>query len=140
VDEEGKKSSESALEKIGSEDVFARLLEMELVELQPGVARATLKITEQIVNMHQMAHGGAIFTLADLACEAAGNSFGEPAIAIQTNIHFLNAAKRGDLLTADARLTSRFESFGMIEFEVKNHDGRLISTGQQTIIFRNKNS
>lgn len=131
--------SKSSLEKISSGDSFAKLVGTELLELQPGFARATLKITEHIVNVHQLAHGAAIFTLADLVCEAAGNSFGKPAVAIQTSIHYLAAGKCGDLLTATAKLIDRSDSFGVIEFEVTNHEGRLLSTGEQIVIFSKMN-
>jgi acyl-CoA thioesterase len=127
--------SKSILERIKSGDAFAKLTGAELVELQPGFASANLKITKRVVNVHNMAHGGAIFALADLVCEAAGNSFGDPAVAVQTNIHFLTAGKCGDLLTATANLTSRIESFGAIDFEVNNQNGRLISKGNQIVIF-----
>jgi hypothetical protein len=40
------------------------------------------------------------------------------------------------VLLATARLTSRVESFGIIVFEIKNQTDRLISTGQQTVIFK----
>ena len=128
--------SESTLGKISSGDAFAKLVGMNLLELQPGFARAELKITENTVNVHDMAHGGAIFTLGDLACEAAGNSYDQMAIAVQTNIHFLSAGRCGDLLTATARVTSRIESFGVIDFEITNQAGRLLSKGQQTVIFK----
>lgn len=128
--------SEAMLGKISSGDAFAKLVGMNLLELQTGFARATLKVTENTVNVHDMAHGGAIFTLADLACEAASNSYGKTAIAVQTNIHFLAAARCGDLLTATAKVTSRIESFGVIEFEITNKAGRLLSKGQQTVIFK----
>ena len=111
--------SEAMLEKIGSGDAFAKLTGTDLLELRPGFARASLKVTGNTVNVHEMAHGGAIFTLADLACEAAANSYGKTAIAVQTNIHFLAAGKCGDVLLATARLTSRVESFGIIVFEIK---------------------
>ena len=124
------------LGKINSDDAFAKLTGTELLELQPGFARATLQVTENTVNVYDMAHGGAIFTLADLACEAAGNSYGITAIAVQTNIHYLAAGKRGDVLTATAKMTSRIESFGVIDFEITNQAGRLLSTGQQTVIFK----
>ena len=136
MDEDRKDVAMTMLERITSGDTFAKLVGMKLLEVQSGFARATLEITEHIVNVHQMAHGGAIFSLADLACESAGNSFGEPAIALQTNIHFLAAGKCGDLLTATAKLASRIESFGVIEFDVRGHEGRLLSTGQQTVIIR----
>ena len=131
--------SKFSLKKIRSGDAFAKLVGTELLELQPGFARATLKITEHIVNVHQLAHGAAIFTLADLVCEAAGNSFGEPAVAIQTSIHYLAAGKSGDLLTATAKLIDRSDSFGIIEFEVTNDEERLLSTGEQIVIFRKMN-
>src|SRR5512135_401651 len=90
-------------DKVNSDDSFARLIGMSLVELNPGFARAILSITDEKVNMYRMAHGGAIFSVADQACEAAGNSLGEPAIALQTNIYFLAAGTSGDSLEATAR-------------------------------------
>lgn len=136
MEEERKKLSTSVLEEITTQDKFAKLVGTELVELQPGFARATLSITEQLVNFHNMAHGAAIFALADLICEAAGNSLGEPAVAIQTNIHFLAPGKCGDILSATGKLNNRIESFGVIEFEVRNQEGLLLSKGQQTVFFK----
>jgi acyl-CoA thioesterase len=140
VAEHRKDHAKSTSEKITSGDKFAQLVGTELVELQPGVARATLKITQNIVNVYKMAHGGELFTLADLACEAAGNSLGDPAVAIQTNIHFLAPGRSGDLLTATAELISRVDSFGVIQFDVKNQEGRQLSSGQQIIAFRKNKS
>jgi len=124
----------SIFERITSEDTFSKLIGMKLLEVQSGFARATLDITDDTVNAYQMAHGGAIFALADLVCEAASNSFGDMAMAIQTNIHFLAAGKSGDTLTATAEVTDRSEVFGVIRFEIMNQEGLLLSTGQQIVI------
>ena len=123
-------------DKINSEDTFARLIRMKLIEVLPGYARSTLPITDETVNIYQMAHGGAIFSVADQACEAAGNSFGEPAVALQHNIHFLTPGKSGDLLEATAKVTNRSNRVGLIEFEVRNQDGLLLAIGQQLIYFK----
>ncbi len=101
--------------KVNSEDTFAQLIRMKLIEVLPGYARSTLPITDETVNIYQMAHGGAIFSVADQACEAAGNSFGEPAVALQHNIHFLAAGKSGDLLEATAKVTNRSNRIRLIE-------------------------
>ena len=130
----------SSLEKISTGDAFAKLVGTELIEVRPGFARATLKITDYIVNVHQLAHGAAIFTLADLVCEAAGNSLGEPAVALQTSIHYLASGRSGDLLTATAKFIDRSDSFGIIKFEVTNPEKRLLSTGEQIVIFRKMNN
>jgi acyl-CoA thioesterase len=123
-------------DRVNAEDTFARRIGMNLIELRSGFARATLLITDDAVNMHQMAHGGAIFSVADHACEAAGNSFGEPAVALQQGIHFLSPGKSGDLLEATAKVMKRSNRTGLIEFEVRNQEGLLLATGQQLIYFK----
>ena len=126
-------------DKVNAEDAFANRIGMKLIQLQPGVARSILPITEETVNIYRMAHGGAIFSVADQACEAAGNSFGEPAVAIQHNIHFLAAGKSGDLLEATAKVINRSNRIGLIAFEVKNQEGLLLAMGQQIIYFKKGN-
>ena len=123
-------------DKVNSEDTFARRIGMRLVELQPGFARASLPVTDETVNMYRMAHGGAIFSVADQACEAAGNSFGVPAVALENTIHFLAPGKSGDLLEARATVIHRLSRIGLIEFEVRNQEGTLLAKGQQLIYFR----
>ena len=123
-------------EKVNQEETFSQRIGVKLVELLPGFARTTLPITPETVNIHQMAHGGAIFSVADQACQAAGNSFGEPAVALQQNIHFLAAGRSGDFLEAAAKVVHRSKRIGLIEFEVKNQEGRLVARGQQVIYFK----
>jgi acyl-CoA thioesterase len=125
-------------DKVNREDTFSQRIGVKLIELLPGYARATLSVTGDTVNIYQMAHGGAIFSIADQACEAAGNSYGEPAVALQQNIHFLTAGKSGDLLEATAKVAHRSSRIGLIEFEVKNQEGLLIAIGQQVIYFKKR--
>ncbi len=106
-------------DKVNSEDSFARLIGMSPVELKPGFARTILSITNEKVNMYQMAHGGAIFSVADQAFEATGNNLGEPAISLE----------------ATARLTQRSNRVSSIEFEVRNQAGTFLARGQQLIYF-----
>ena len=136
MEEGSRKARKDIFDKVNANDTFARLIQMKLLEVQPGFARSTLSITDQMVNIHQMAHGGAIFSVADQACEAAGNSFGKPAVALQHNIHFLAAGKSGDTLEATAKVTNRSNRVGLIEFEVKNQEGILLAIGQQLIYFK----
>lgn len=126
----------SIFDRVNTEDAFSQRIGVKLVELLRGFARTTLPITAETTNIYQMAHGGAIFSVADQACEAAGNSYGEPAVALQQNIHFLSAGKPGDSLEAIARVTHRSNRIGLIEFEVKNQNGVLMAVGQQVIYFK----
>ena len=134
--EVSKEVLKNIFDKVNTNDTFARLIHMNLVEIQPGFARSTLPITDQMVNIYQMAHGGAIFSVADQACEAAGNSFGERAVALQHNNHFLAPGRSGDILEARAKVTNRSNRIGLIEFEVRNQEGLLLAMGQQLIYFK----
>ncbi|MGZ3538824.1 MAG: hotdog domain-containing protein [Thermodesulfobacteriota bacterium] len=136
MDADAKETLKAMFDKVNREDTFSRRVGVKLVELLPGFARTTLTITDETINIYKMAHGGAIFSIADQACEAAGNSFGEPAVALQQNIHFLAPGKSGDFLEATAKVSHRSKRIGLIEFEVRNQEGLLVAIGQQVIFFK----
>ncbi len=138
MDETPKDILKSIFDKVNLEDTFSQRIGVKLIELLPGFARATLTVTDETINIHQMAHGGAIFSVADQACEAAGNSFGKPAVALQQNIQFLAAGKSGDFLEAIAKVTHRSNRIGFIEYEVRNQEGILLAVGQQIIYFKKR--
>jgi acyl-CoA thioesterase len=127
---------EAMLEKVNLDDAFAKTVGMRVVELAPGYAKALIEVTDDHVNLFQMAHGGAIFSVADHACEAAGNSFGEPAVAIQNNIHFLSAGKPGDRLEATARVVHRTRRIGLVEAVVRNQRHEILAQCHQVIYFK----
>lgn len=79
-------------------DQFARQVGIELLEVGMGRARARLRISEQHLNGVGIAHGGAIFTLADFVFAAASNSHDTVAVAINVSISYLKAISSGILL------------------------------------------
>lgn len=83
-------------------DQFARFLGATVEVLKPGHSRVTLTITADMVNFHGTTHGGVIFALGDMAFAAAGNSYGQTAVALNVGINFLRASKPGDRLVAEA--------------------------------------
>ena len=127
---------EAILKKVNDEDVFAKTVGMQVVELSPGCAKALMEVTDDHVNLFRMAHGGVIFSIADHACEAAGNSFGEPAVAIQNNIHFLSPGKPGDRLEATARVVHRTRRIGLIEAVVRNQRQEILAQCHMVIYFK----
>jgi len=138
MDTHPKEVLKAMFDKVNREDTFSKRIGVKLVELLPGFARTTLAISDETVNIYKMAHGGAIFSIADQACEAAGNSLGEPAVALQQNIQFLSPGKSGDFLEATAKVFHRSKRIGLIEFKVRNQEGLLVATGQQVIYFKKR--
>lgn len=75
---------------------FARLLGMKVTEARDGYARVTMSCADKN-NAHGVAHGGAIFALADHAFGVAGNCGGIERVAVTVHIQYLVPAT-GDLV------------------------------------------
>ncbi|MHB1042755.1 MAG: PaaI family thioesterase [Eubacteriales bacterium] len=111
-------------------DALARHMGIELLEMKPGYARAVMKVTPELLNGEGLAHGGAIFCLADLAFAAAGNAHGPLALALNVNINFLSAALPGSTLTAVAREMNLTRKTGLYNLEVRDENNRLIAMAE----------
>ena len=117
-------------------DRFAKLLGIELLEIGEGRATARLEIKDEHLNTVDIAHGGAIFSLADFAFAAASNSHGNIAVGINANISFIKAAEKG-VLTAVANEISRNHKLATYSILVTNSEGELIASFQG-MVYRKK--
>jgi len=85
------------IKKFFENDKFAEYLGIELLEVSEGKAKAKMEIKEHHLNSVKIAHGGAIFALADLVFSVASNSHGTVAVSINVSISYLKAVKTGTL-------------------------------------------
>lgn len=85
-----------------SQDSFAAHTGITLDHVEPGLARASMRIGPSHLNGVGTVQGGAIFTLADFTFAAAANSGDRIAVALDVSISFLKAVTAG-VLTAEAR-------------------------------------
>lgn len=119
-------------------DIFARHCGIELLEVEPGYAKASMKIEPCHYNAANTVHGGAIFTLADFAFAAASNSHGTLAMSINAGVSFVKAATKG-ILHAVAREKSRSPRVATYLVEVIDDDGEMVALLQGTV-YRKKES
>lgn len=116
-------------------DTFASLLGIEILEAKDGYAKTKLEVKTEHLNAMDTAHGGAIFSLADMTLAAAANSYGNVAVAINGNIAFLKAATKGTLF-AEAKETSRNTKIGHYTITITNEQNELISNMQGMVYFK----
>ncbi|MBJ9978218.1 PaaI family thioesterase [Pseudomonas sp. S75] len=83
------------------ESAFSQLLGCRLQHLEEGVAQVALTLTAQLRNRGQKLHGGAIFSLVDiamgLACSAS-HGFDQQSVTIECKINYLRAVDEGEVL------------------------------------------
>lgn len=109
-------------------DAYCETLGIDLAELEAGYARTELTITDDLLNFHGTPHGGAIYSLADAAFAAASNSHGDAAVALETNISYLEAVDTGETVTATAEETHIAGRTAEYEIEVTGADGNRVAT------------
>ncbi len=119
-------------------DRFAAFLGIELLEAVDGMAKAKLEIKEEHLNTISIAHGGAIFSLADYTFAAASNSHGNIAVAINASISFIKAAGKGTLI-AEAFEVSRNHKLATYNINITNSAKELIASFQG-MVYRKKDS
>jgi acyl-CoA thioesterase len=103
-------------------DAASRKLGIELVEAQDGRAVARMRVTEAMINGHDMAHGGYVFLLADTTFACACNSFGPVTVASGAEISFVASARLGDLLVATAQQRTGYGRNGIYDVTVRRDD------------------
>ena len=113
-----------------AKDAFARHLGIQITEMKPGYASATMKVTPELLNGAGVTHGSAVFALADLVFAAASNSHGTMALALNVNINFLKATKVGTVLSAVAREENLTRKTGLYRLEVRDESGDLVALAQ----------
>lgn len=99
-------------------DRFAATLGITLDDWGPGWARVSWTPGEEHANFAGSTHGGALFTLADVAFAVACNSWGPQSVALTVDAHFLAAVPAGTALTATATERSRTRRTGSYHLDV----------------------
>lgn len=93
--------AKAAAEVMWRDDNASKWLGMKVEEVRPGYARLSMTVTPNMVNGHNLCHGGLIFTLADSTFAFACNSHNQRAVAAGASIEFVAPAFLGDVLTAE---------------------------------------
>ncbi|RZK93591.1 MAG: hydroxyphenylacetyl-CoA thioesterase PaaI [Rhodococcus sp. (in: high G+C Gram-positive bacteria)] len=103
-------------------DTASQALGIQIVELTPGHAVASMVVGETMVNGHGITHGGFVFTLADTAFAMACNGYDLSAVAARADIRFLAATRLGDTLVAEAVERARYGRNGIYDVTVRRGD------------------
>ncbi len=108
-------------------DRASKLLGMQIHEVKPGSATLRMTIRDDMLNGHDICHGGLIATLADSAFAFACNSYNELTVASGFSIDLLAPGRLGDVVTARCFEVSKAGRTGVYDTEVTNQRGERIA-------------
>jgi acyl-CoA thioesterase len=107
---------------------------IELLEIRPGYARMQMQVRPDMINGHDVGHGGMTFVLADTAFAYACNSYNVSTVAAGCGIEFLAPTRVDDVLTAEATEAHLAGRHGVYDVRVTNQQGETIA------LFRGKSA
>ncbi len=121
------------LEAIYAVDPAVREHGITLGEAAEGHVTLHRDVTPDMVNSHEICHGGFLFHLADTALAYCVATFGAAPVTRRAEITYVAPAKLGTRLTAVARQQIEFGRDRMIEVRIEA-DGELVAyfTGHST--------
>ena len=108
-------------------DRASQLLGIDVAKVAPGRATARMRITDSMINGHDIAHGGYVFLLADTAFAFACNSYGRVTLAASADIVFVAPARLGDELVAEAVERVRHGRSGVYDVTVRRAGGEVVA-------------
>jgi acyl-CoA thioesterase len=109
---------------------FITDLGAELISSENGRAAVALQLAPRHLNSWQVAHGGVLMTLLDVAMAAAGRSLDPAAgggVTVEMQTTFLQPAKAGTRLVAAGHAYHRSGTMSFCGGEIRDADERLIA-------------
>ena len=119
--------AEAVRDAMGKDDRASRSLGIQVLAVGPGSATLVMTVREDMLNGHDICHGGLVTTLADSAFAFACNAYNEFTVASGFDVNLLAAARLGDVLTATATEVSKAGRTGVYDVAVRNQRGEAVA-------------
>jgi len=112
--------AEACRDAMWESDRASRGLGMAILAVGPGTATLQMTVREDMLNGHDICHGGFVTLLADSCFAFACNGYNEMTVASGFDVNLIAAARRGDVLTAVATEVAKSGRTGVYDIEVRN--------------------
>ena len=110
-----------------ADDLASQRLGITIHDVAVGRATATMTVTAEMINGHDLCHGGYLVLLADSAFAFACNTYNVVTVAQGLDVTFVEPARRGDELTAEAVERVRRGRSGLYDVTVRRADGTVVA-------------
>ena len=127
------KAPQEIIKTMMSEDKFSQWLGVSVVSIKEGQCTLMCKVTKDMVNGFNVAHGGISYSLSDSTMAFASNSYGLKCMSIETSISHLRKINLGDTLISHATEIRRGKSLAIYEVRIFNQLEEMVSHFKGTV-------
>lgn len=114
-------------------DAFSKWLNIDVISIQEGYSKLSMKVRKEMVNGFNIAHGGITYSLSDSALAFAANSYGKQCVSIETSISHTRPVKIDDQLTAECVELNRGKSIGVYQVTILNQENKKVGLFKGTV-------
>jgi len=118
--------------KTYDQNPFIHLLQIKIVELEEGMAKLTMPIVTKHTNLYNVAHGGALASLADTAMGVACSTTGKKVLTLDMNMNFIRTAKPQEMIIAVGRIIHNGTHTMVAETDIVDDMNKLILKARAT--------
>ena len=101
---------------------------IKVTEAAPDRAVASLTVRPEVLNPYGVAHGGALYTMADNAAGIAAHGDGRSYVTQSSNLYFLSNQREGTI-RAEANVIRRGRTTCLVGVEITGEDGKRLASG-----------
>jgi acyl-CoA thioesterase len=127
VTDDAERAARAQAEAMYAVDRASQALGITVSEVAAGRATATMRVRDDMVNGHDIAHGGYVFLLADTAFAFACNTHGPATVARSADITFLSPVTAGEALVAVAQERVLSGRNGIYDVTVRRACGEVVA-------------
>lgn len=121
-----------AIQDLNERSSFHDLLDLYIVQLEPGEATVEIPIQKEHMNNKKITHGGVTFSLLDAAMGLAVCTLNVNSVTMEANINYLRPALQSDNLTAIGKVISLGRKIIVTEGFIKNKAGEKVAVARGT--------
>ncbi|MDO5154902.1 MAG: PaaI family thioesterase [Eubacteriales bacterium] len=123
---------QEVMDEINATNAFGNFLGIKIEQVEAGYAKVSLEMKPEYTNPYNTAHGGVLYTMADMAGGTAAYSYGQPVVTVDSNFHFLNAGRNVTKLIGIGKELRNGKQIGVYEVLIMDQDENLLCSGTFT--------
>lgn len=114
-------------ERIERYDRLIGMFGMEILNVDLGYAEVAMVVKPEHLNAANFCHGGALFSLADVAFALAANSHGGLAVGLEVSANYMRPVKAGERVVAVAEERHVGKHTGVYLISIRNGEGKEVA-------------
>lgn len=119
-------------------DLYMKMLGIEITEISSGYAKAKMKVTKEICNPYNSVHGGCLFSLADITAGYAACAYGHYVSTVSGNMNYIKPAMNTEYIYCIGQVVHQGKQISVYNVELFDDNENILETGSFTFFTLNR--